>query len=120
MKKKLTVVISTILSLSLVMTSLNIFGVLNNGENKVSFVHAQPYDSVNQESSGIQDKIDEANEDKKKIEEEKKEMEEDLKEVEDKKDDVIFDIESLDEKLNKVDVDKIKEQALAAVMKKSI
>lgn len=102
MKKKLTVVISTILSLSLVMTSLNIFGVLNNGENKVSFVHAQPSDSVNQESSGIQDKIDEANEDKKKIEEEKKEMEEDLKEVEDKKDDVIFYIESLDEKLNKL------------------
>lgn len=102
MKKKLTVVISTILSLSLVMTSLNIFGVLNNGENKVSFVHAQPSDSVNQESSGIQDKIDEANEDKEKIEEEKKEMEEDLKEVEDKKDDVIFYIESLDEKLNKL------------------
>lgn len=102
MKKKLTVVISTILSLSLVMTSLNIFGFLNNGENKVSFVHAQPSDSVNQESSGIQDKIDEANEDKKKIEEEKKEMEEDLKEVEDKKDDVIFYIESLDEKLNKL------------------
>lgn len=102
MKKKLTVVISTILSLSLVMTSLNIFGVLNNGENKVSFVHAQPSDSVNRESSGIQDKIDEANEDKKKIEEEKKEMEEDLKEVEDKKDDVIFYIESLDEKLNKL------------------
>lgn len=102
MKKKLTVVISTILSLSLVITSLNIFGFLNNGENKVSFVHAQPSDSVNQESSGIQDKIDEANEDKKKIEEEKKEMEEDLKEVEDKKDDVIFYIESLDEKLNKL------------------
>lgn len=102
MKKKLTVVISTILSLSLVITSLNIFGFLNNGENKVSFVHAQPSDSVNQESSGIQDKIDEANEDKKKIEEEKKEMEEDLKEVEDKKDDVVFYIESLDEKLNKL------------------
>ena len=102
MKKKLTVVISTILSLSLVITSLNIFGFLNNGENKVSFVHAQPSDSVNQESSGIQDKIDEANEDKKKLEEDKKEMEKDLKEVEDKKDDVIFYIESLDEKLNKL------------------
>lgn len=102
MKKKLTVVISTILSLSLVITSLNILGVLNSGENKVSFVHAQPSDSVKQESFGIQDKIDEATEDKKKLEEERKEIEEELKEVENKKDDVILYIESLDEKINKL------------------